>query len=89
VGSLSPNRCGFYDLSGSIHELMNDWYSADAYSTHSPIDPIGPLTGEFMVRRGGTWWDMVREVRLASRQWYTPDFIDSHPGFRIARTADE
>ena len=89
VASLAPNRCGFYDMSGNMQELVNDIYDAEAYLNHTAVDPVGPAEGEFAVRRGGTWWDLIREVRVTSRQWYYFDFIDSHPGVRLARTAQD
>jgi formylglycine-generating enzyme required for sulfatase activity len=73
-------------MSGNMQELVNDIYDSEAYDNHASDNVVGPSVGELAVPRGGTWWDMTREVRVTSRHWY---FIDSHPGVQLARSAQD
>ncbi len=53
VGQFPPSPMGFYDLSGSAFEWVNDWYAKDYYA-HSPENnPQGPESGNRKVARGG------------------------------------
>ena len=54
VGMKLPNVFGLYDMSGNVFELCQDWYGA-SYSSGSQVDPTGPSSGSFRVRRGGGW----------------------------------
>src|SRR4029450_3840074 len=49
VGTRKPNAWGIYDMQGNVREWVQDFYSANYYST-SPVDnPTGPAAGA----RGG------------------------------------
>lgn len=88
VASLAANACGLYDMSGNVHELVHDWYSDLAYGS-DPTDPSGPSSGGRHVVRGGSWYFITANLRVASRNSVGVGSISDHGrvGLRLARTA--
>jgi sulfatase modifying factor 1 len=85
VGSFRPNAFGLYDMLGNVVELCLDWYD-ETYYAKSPLNnPQGPLSGYFLVGRGGSWGDYSDDpsVRSASRHAFIPDARNEFIGFRI------
>ena len=82
VGTYEPNDWGFYDMHGNVGEWCRDWYNAD-YGEDA-IDPVGPSSGSFRVRRGGCWYSCARHCRSASRLLISSDDCYSFLGFRLA-----
>ena len=52
VGSKIPNELGLFDMVGNVEELCSDYYR-DNYVSNSTLDPIGPVTGDGHVSKGG------------------------------------
>ena len=86
VALLAPNDCGLYDMSGNVWEWTGDWYSSTSYSISTGVDPTGAPTGDERAKRGGPWYNVPRDVRLANRVPYFPVGVDGIFGFRVART---
>ncbi|EGA67716.1 formylglycine-generating enzyme family protein [Vibrio brasiliensis] len=53
VGTFAPNPLGLYDMTRNATEWVNDWYAKDYYKMSPKLDPQGPATGEYKVKRGG------------------------------------
>jgi formylglycine-generating enzyme required for sulfatase activity len=86
VGSYAANALGFHDMSGSVSEWVNDWYSSSYYSVSPSTNPLGPVSSLYRVVRGGQWNSYAYFVRSSCRFYKTPaDYAGSGVGFRVAR----
>jgi len=87
VGRYPPNKWGLYDMHGNVFEWCWDWDSFDSnYYEYSPdLDPEGPYYGVNRVMRGGSWFNVGRELRSAYREGNTATDRRSTIGFRVVR----
>ncbi|HEY5718456.1 MAG TPA: formylglycine-generating enzyme family protein, partial [Motiliproteus sp.] len=84
VGSFKPNPFGLYDLNGNVYEWVSDCYN-DSYS-QAPNDGSSWDVGQcnYRVMRGGSWYDIGRLARSASRYRHPADASRNSWGFRLA-----
>jgi formylglycine-generating enzyme required for sulfatase activity len=82
VGQKCANALGLYDMNGNVSEWVRDWY--DSYPNNDMQDPVGPASGVFRVRRGGSWHSLPEFCRVAVRNGYPPSFRNPLIGFRVA-----
>ena len=84
VGAKSPNELGVYDMSGNVQEWCNDNYGS--YSSGTQIDPQGPSSGGYRVRRGGSWLNVARHCRVSDRGSSVPSDAGYNNGFRLVHS---
>jgi formylglycine-generating enzyme required for sulfatase activity len=86
VGSFAANQFGLYDMHGNVWEWVEDCYASDYTAAH--IDGSPWISGDCTQRviRGGSWINVPRLVRAASRSSNARDFRDYDLGFRVGRT---
>jgi eukaryotic-like serine/threonine-protein kinase len=79
---------GAFDMAGNVWEWVNDWY-ADGYDAGETRNPMGPLSGEGRVLRGGSWaTEQGKElvyVTTTFRLYNREDFTSPLIGFRCAQ----
>lgn len=83
--SFDPNGYGLYNVSGNIWEWCSDWFSPTYHIKSTTDNPIGPLSGESKVLRGGSYLchkSYCNRYRVAARSKNTPDSSTGNIGFR-------
>jgi len=83
VKSFPPNAWGLYDMNGNVWEWVSDWLAP--YPKGPVTDPLGPVDGEWRVRRGGSWFGGPLVLRSANRNFANPANKYNTLGFRLVR----
>ena len=86
VGQKRANELGLYDMSGNVHEWVQDCWNGNYRG--APSDGRAWESGECRRRvlRGGSWYNFPRNLRSAYRLWNSADNRNSDYGFRVARS---
>jgi formylglycine-generating enzyme required for sulfatase activity len=83
---------GALDMSGSLWEWVQDFYSESYYATAPDRNPAGPAQGEGHSLRGGSWGSQSQKfmhlVLTTSRLWNKPFIRSDVLGFRCAMDAN-
>ena len=85
VGTRKANAWGLYDMSGNVWEWVWDWY-ANSYKGAATTDPSGPSASDYRVLRGGSFYSVAVNARVAFRFRSGPTRRDFNVGFRLARS---
>lgn len=81
VAQKDPNAWGLYDMHGNVYEWVSDWYGD--YPEIAAIDPNGPSSGDFRVKRGGHFYGAIQNCRSADRDYANPGHHLYSFGFRL------
>ena len=85
VGSYLPNAWGLYDMLGNVYEWCLDrCEDTPTIGSADAIDPVGPTTGEYRVRHGGSWNGNYQYTRAAYRGCSKATATSNVVGFRLA-----
>ena len=85
VGSFQPNLWGLYDMHGNVQEFTSSpWRDSHV---DLPRNGVYRRTGdeEWMVVKGGSWFDPAVACRSAARRRRHVIEIDTNLGFRVLR----
>jgi len=81
VGRGPASAWGLYGMHGNAEEWCLDWYAP--YDSSQTTDPVGPITGDFRVIRGGANSQLARLLRSANRLAMETWVRNERIGFRV------
>jgi len=87
VAKKKPNALGLFDMSGNVWEWVEDDWHANYYG--APVDGrawADNLRSNARVIRGGSWGNLAKRCRSASRDSYHSGSRYGSQGFRLARS---
>ena len=94
VGEYPANNYSLHDMAGNVWEWCLDEYNADFYLLSPRENPLAgassveEIMDDFIsvkssrILRGGSWFDIARNVRVTPRNWNTPPNSYFNIGFR-------
>jgi formylglycine-generating enzyme required for sulfatase activity len=83
VARTPANSWGLHDMHGNVEEWCHDWYGP--YETQESRDPIGRITGDYRVTRGGSHGTELHYLRSANRSGALPENRNWIIGFRVVQ----
>ncbi|RKU37212.1 hypothetical protein C6496_10725 [Candidatus Poribacteria bacterium] len=100
VGVYPANNYNLHDMAGNVWEWCLDEYNEDFYSLSPSENPLSGASSlsqiidnfrnvkSSRILRGGSWFDIARNVRVTPRNWNTPPNSYFNIGFRCVIPVD-
>lgn len=88
VGQLAPNGLGLYDMSGNVHEWVQDAYDRRAYESHAGSNPLVTSGSDRRVIRGGSWAHEASFQEASRRNRIQATSSNTQIGFRLVRSGN-
>jgi formylglycine-generating enzyme required for sulfatase activity len=83
VAEFGANAWGLFDMHGNVEEWCQDWYGP--YPEGASTNPVGYVSGDFKVARGGSHGTETHYLRSANRMGTLPDDRSWFIGFRVVQ----
>jgi formylglycine-generating enzyme required for sulfatase activity len=83
VGKSPANAWGLFDMHGNVEEWCSDWYGP--YTASDQTDPVGLVSGDMRVARGGSHNTELPLLRSANRSGTLPADKNWLIGFRVVQ----
>lgn len=83
VGQKQANELGLYDMTGNVLEWCQDWDDDEYYSNSPQQNPMGAVSGDRRVLRGGCWLNGHRYYQVSCRHTRNPGLRDDGCGLRL------
>ncbi|GAB1430265.1 hypothetical protein MASR2M18_10980 [Ignavibacteria bacterium] len=86
AGKKQPNAFGLYDVMGNVSEFCWDFYDGVYYQYAPLLNPSGPPSGLYRVKRGGSFSSELFTMRLSYRESQYVEKTGIDIGIRVVRT---
>ena len=83
-GLFRPNGYGLYDMAGNVNEWVSSLYLPYPYVIDDGREDLNSTDSR--VFRGGAWFDNSQGLRVAIRDFASPELIADFLGFRCVRS---
>ena len=84
VKKLKANELNIYDMTGNVKEWCSDWFAP--YTQESQTNPVGPVSGERKVFKGGGYQNKEDACRISRRHNNILTHHNKGIGMRLALT---
>ncbi|NMB54047.1 MAG: formylglycine-generating enzyme family protein [Leptolinea sp.] len=76
---------GAFNMAGNVWEWVSDRYSPEYYAMSPYMNPVGPDTGKYLIRKGGGCTSLAVDLRVTNRASGKGEhYYDGQMGFRCA-----
>lgn len=88
VGIKEPNAWGVHDMHGNVWEFTDSPWTTSHINANRDGTPSAGASSEWVVTKGGSWFDGAVFSRSAARKKRFFDELDTNLGFRLVRELD-